>query len=310
MTSEPRPGPRSVEAIARLLSVDLATGQVTWSDEAASARQMTHQELSLWLYTRLHARNPKALSGATPVRDPALEARIIAAADDPGVLVPCTLRDDIDLPGQLVAVEVHRIVLAVEAHDVRDGSAVILPSHRPNLTPGFLMFIHESPTVPSSGSPTRHYIPGADAETALEIWRSTMGALLTAGLSFRAKMLSDFDSYPRSDALVVYSWHDSTEVESVLTATLGGAAPSHPGSVLCREVAPSLFTAVSPAPVPGKPEQSYGEHRANAIATAVLEYLADEGFSLEQILKQVFEREGIDLADAARSAVRVAEVLA
>lgn len=123
-------------------------------------------------------------------------------------------------------------------------------------------------------------------------------------------MLSDVGSYPPSDALVVYCWQDSAEVESVLTAALGGAAPSHPGSVLCREVAPSLFTAVSPAPISGKPEQSYGEHRAYAIATAILKYLADEGSSLDQILKQVFEREGIDLADAACPAARLAEVLA
>ena len=280
--------------------------------EATGPREMKRL-LAGALYERVHA-GARVRELPPRLRDPDLEARLAA-------VVPVrTLRVRVPLlsPAQPVPGSEGRRVLvglaglrvwvpagSVEAHD-RDRAwepgaraDVVVPAVRPAVSPGFL-FVDRS-TVEASGV-QRVYVNVAEPERAPEVWGRVLEHLEGAGLSFRAKVLSAKDLYPRRDAVVVYlSSRDASAARGLADEVAGLDGVGTEVSRFAHRLAPGVATAAEPRDHRrGMQGLSFGEHRATVIATALVESAASPHERPARVLAALVEA-GVDPADLARN---------
>ncbi|MFE2876808.1 T3SS effector HopA1 family protein [Streptomyces roseus] len=236
------------------------------------------------------------LGEAVPHRTVTAEAVVLpqppgTPADAPDVLV---LRDGIRTWAPRAAVRVT---------DPAPGTRVALdvPAARPALSPGF--FVVTGPA--DRGAPAellRVYLNLTDPQTAPRAWRSVLARLNELNVPYQAKVLSCLPLYPRRDALVVYlqpdAWH--------AVPALAELAPSLPGlgtetSHFVHRVAPGVGVAFEPADHrPAMRGLSFGQHRAGAVAEALLDR-ARYGTPLAEALTARFTEAGIDPRRPARN---------
>ncbi|MBI5974391.1 T3SS effector HopA1 family protein [Staphylococcus canis] len=248
-------------------------------------------ELIQWLYSNLHIGNEKK-NDFKKVNN--LDGDIYKRINDPGLKVDATLKN---INGNDY-VEVHGILLKENIN--KDGT-VTLPCFRPNLTPGFFMFVHTKNGM-HKGAVTRHYVYSDSSDYAVELWVDCLQELIDKNIDFSAKILSSEESYPRNDALVFYSSGDSDVVEEILKKKVQNnfKTPDNP-SLLAETVTKNLSKADEPIKINGI-QQSFGEHRCNAIADAIQDHFVTS-VDFELLLKQRLKAYKIDLNNLSKNTV-------
>ncbi|MFF8646401.1 T3SS effector HopA1 family protein [Streptomyces sp. NPDC015345] len=192
-----------------------------------------------------------------------------------------------------------------ESRPLTVGQAVTLdvPARRPALSPGFFV-VDGSLPVDLRGELLRVYVHVTRWEDAAPVWARALGYLETHKIAYRSKILSSKALYPRRDALVVYLGQESRQRVSELADALSGV----PGlgretSVFAERLAPGIALAWEPKDDrPGMASLSFGQHRATALAHALLDSAAN-GTPREQAVAARFAEAGIDPANPAKNSI-------
>jgi hypothetical protein len=304
------PAVPSVDAVATLLELDPLARTVRFGDGVHVVARTEHAvpDLAVWLYTTVHAGNPDIFSTGAILPDVEFEEAIHRAVPDATVAVPLD-RGGAPVTGMPTRdrelVELHRIRLLVDPTRLTTapdgGRAVSMPSRRPQLSPGFFMFVQDPGTWAPHVRVNRMYVRHEDPFEALADWQDCLERLIAAGVVFRSKILSRREAYPRNDALVFYTSEDTDRVQAIL-AEGGARRPSGAGSPLCTPLGSGLTTAEDPRdPRPGIGPQSYGEHRCRVLAEAVLDTLTS-GRPLPDSLRDACRPANVDPRNMARNA--------
>ncbi|QIP84995.1 hypothetical protein GLX30_14260 [Streptomyces sp. Tu 2975] len=142
---------------------------------------------------------------------------------------------------------------------------------RPALSPGFF-YAMGSREPRLDAELLRVYVHITAPEHAPGLWAAVLGALEDAGAHYHAKVLSSRDEYPRRDALVVYLGSESWDAcHTVARAVRGVPGTGEDVSVFAHRLGPGTAVAWEPDdPRPGAGGLSFGQHRAAALAEAVV----------------------------------------
>ncbi|MGW1745061.1 T3SS effector HopA1 family protein [Streptomyces sp. NPDC002092] len=183
------------------------------------------------------------------------------------------------------------------------GQVVTLdvPARRPALSPGFFVVDGSQPRSPQREL-LRVYVHITRWQDAAPVWARVLGHLEGRGIAYRSKILSAKALYPRRDALVVYlsqeSWQEAPRLAETLRGTPGLGRET---SVFAEPLGPGVAVAWEPEDErPGMSGLSFGQHRATALARALLDGAADP-ILLEQAVVARFTEAGIDPARPARN---------
>ncbi|MES4906550.1 MULTISPECIES: T3SS effector HopA1 family protein [unclassified Streptomyces] len=255
--------------------------------------------LATALYERWHAGTalePDA-PARLPRRDHAFEARLIAATPHAHAPVEAVVHTAAPPGGGALTAELGRVRVSLPLDAVRGparaddeaatptavapGGRVVadLPAVRPALSPGFLL-VDGADGRPADGADRevlRMYVHLRYPDAAPRVWGALLTELAARSVPYRAKVLSRPWAYPRRDALVVYLDADRADVVFPLTA----AVRRLPGigadtSVFARRLLPGIAVAWEPRDSrPGWRGQSFGQHRAAAVAEGVVRHAVD-----------------------------------
>ncbi|MEV7774469.1 T3SS effector HopA1 family protein [Kitasatospora sp. NPDC086791] len=281
---------------------------------AQTPRDLQHK-LSAAFYDAFHAgREPMSGGQQRTLRDPRLEARFAAAMPHTSSLT--RVRPVGDGPNGTRIVEYHgvRVLLPAGEPEPATGAAsagtasagavtVRLPAARPAISPGYFMADGSRGTV-AGRRLLRVYVHLTTVEAAVEAWRRVLGALEEAGVPYRAKVASSERLLPRRDALVVYlgtgAWQAA---RTVAGAVRGLAGVGDEVSLLAEELAPGVAVAWEPDDLrPGMRRLSFGEHRASALAEALVHHSRSANAAgPEATVLETFTAAGIDPACPARN---------
>lgn len=251
--------------------------------EAPSARRMA-ERLGHELYRRLHS---GSTDGGPSERNPALEAALAEATPHDTSPTPVTSVAD-----GVVLIDGLRVRVPAPT-----GPEILLPAARPALSPGH--YLVDSPTGRLRGDPVlRVYLHLQDPTKAAARWHDVLTALNDAGVTYRAKVVSTPEGYPRRDAMVVYlgpgHWHAATLIRD---AAAGRPGVGREHSLFAHPLAPGIAVAWDPDDQrPGHRGMSFGEHRARATAEALL-----RGTDLATALTECFTAARVDPARPARN---------
>ncbi|MEU1849567.1 T3SS effector HopA1 family protein [Streptomyces sp. NPDC019990] len=269
------------------------------------------RKLSSTLYQRWHAGMPEqGKARKRSLRDPEFEERFAAAMPHRGALVEAELLDAEVRPGDGVVPDT--VIADVDGIRVRIPTASVvrppsggaggrvvlrLPAARPALSPGF--FLADGSRGRSRGPQVlRLYLHLTDAETAPDVWGTVLTRLEDLGLRYRAKVTSGARLFPRRDGLVVYlgpdAWHAVGHVAAAVRGMPGLGTATSP---FVRRLADGVGAAWEPDdPRPGKRGLSFGEHRCQAVAEALvgLAVRADGDGSRESAVAEAFLNAGVD----------------
>ncbi|SPF05965.1 T3SS effector HopA1 family protein [Streptomyces sp. MA5143a] len=267
------------------------------------------------LYEELHAgrdRGGPAAEGPPPrrtLRDPALEARLAAAVPHTttptrGRLVEVLHRPDGDqlvvrLPEVTTRVPAERLLTPAAPPAPGDLVELALEAARPALSPGFFYVMGSRPLPRPAGPVRRLFLHARDADAAVVLWGTALGALEAAGALYHAKVLSDPQDHPRRDSVVVYLHGDHRPGERAVATAVAPHAGTLTGdgtSVFTEELAPGVAAAWDPEdPRPGQDGMSFGQHRAFALASGLIAHaLSDGDDSREAHVVRAFHEAGID----------------
>ncbi|MEU9924763.1 T3SS effector HopA1 family protein [Streptomyces griseoluteus] len=216
-------------------------------------------------------------------RESGPEERVLVERDGVRVWVPLSaVREDGPLTGgQVVTLDV--------------------PARRPALSPGFFVVDGSLPRSPRNEL-LRVYVHITRWEEAAPVWGRVLGHLEERGVAYRSKALSAKALYPRRDALVVYlsqeSWQQVPELAGMLHGIPGIGTET---SVFAEPVAPGVAVAWEPEDDrPGMSGLSFGQHRATALALALLDGATGPD-PLEQAVVARLTEAGIDPSRPARN---------
>ncbi|MEU9121555.1 T3SS effector HopA1 family protein [Streptomyces sp. NPDC048506] len=272
----------------------------------AETQQALARELGAVLYQTLHTGRDKPLDiTVRSWRDRAFDAALDEATG------PRTM----SVAGRLIGADEDHAIVEFDGVRVRTGhqaiadrsddrAKVVLPSARPGLSPGF--FLATSSGSASTGPLLRLYGRLDDPDAAPAVWRELVTFLEGAGIPWRAKISSSRLLYPRNDAVVVYltrpGWRVARDCAELLQATglLGeGTSP------FTQAVTASVGCAFEPDdPRPSRREMSFGQHRAQVFADALVEHAAlphGEREPVAEVVAAAFIDAGIDPSEPARN---------
>jgi len=290
----------SAREIVAALDIDIENRRVGYQGAEVTIGEgpTAAVELSTWLYLQLHVGNLDAFSLDALRPDPDFESAIMAAVPSFRIPTPAKL---LGREETMTAYDVQRVRVGSQRGDAdASDDAIELRCSRPNLSPGFFMFIHElEPLVTERLQ--RFYIGHSDPDAALRDWADCLHRLCAQGLSFRTKMLSRRSSYPRHDSIVVYASENVDQVVDVLGApTLLSDHRSFEKSDLTRWACPKVATGAEPVDMRFPPgSRSFGQHRTLTIARSIV--AAFEGEPVESVLELECSEANIDPADLSRN---------
>lgn len=255
---------------------------------AETAGQL-RQKLITALYETFHVGNAFGEDRPRTYRDPWLEERLGAATPHDTTMATARLDGD-----GLVLVDGVRV--RVPEPDVV-GTRVRMPARRPGLSPGF--FLVDGSRGHSARRPLlRVYVHVRTPEEAVRTWGEVLRALEREGVPYRAKVTSSRRLFPRRDGLVVYLGEDAWHAASVVADAVPRPTASHPAaptSSFARELAPGIAVAWEPEDTrPGMRGMSFGQHRAAAVADALLEHADGSGRALDDCLREQLAAANID----------------
>ncbi|MGW7822747.1 T3SS effector HopA1 family protein [Streptomyces puniciscabiei] len=269
------------------------------------------QKLAATLYQVLHAGRPDAVmsSRRRTLRHPDLDRRFAESMPHRTTLTEAVVHPAAQ-DGTFMA-EIHgvRVLLAEADQDrplpsARPAVATLgLPAARPALSPGFFL-TDGSRGAGRESHLLRTYIHLTDPDSAPAVWSAVLGYLEEHKLTYRAKISSNPDLYPRQDAFVVYlgpqSWHAA---QGVAAAVQGGTGLGPSTSPLVHRIGPGVGIAWEPEdPRPGRRGLSFGEHRAGVLAEALVQNAIDGGRSnRDDAVAEAFLNASIDPLNPARN---------
>ena len=250
-----------------------------------------------------------------PRRDPQAEAQLAAAVPHTETPASAIVHDNgADAADSHVVVEFGRVRVRVPRDTVRTeggmppetGSRVTvrIPAVRPALSPGFLLAHGPRGGLADRGEVLRLYVHVTDSVHAPALWGVALRALNDAGVRYQAKVLSRPWSYPRQDALVVYL----EAADGPVALCVAERLRDMPGlgrstSCLAHQVAPGLAVAYDPRD-PREPSgrQSFGQHRAYAVADGVIRHTSDpDGSDLHDAVCRALREAAANPAEPARN---------
>lgn len=284
----------STAGILDRVTVDLAGLTVVVDDERVTAGSIPElrNTLSGLLYRRMHC---GSAAGRSPVhvRNPRLERALRARlVDRPhGVRIP--EREAVHAPEGDLVVQLDGVRVRFDPSRWRqaddDTVEVRISRLRPMFSPGF--FVIGTGEVP--GPIRRVYVRAEAPADALEVFASLV-ELLDAHGAYRAKMLTVESQYPRNDAIVVYLPHPSDELlQRIVDVVEGTGLVPDRTTPFAERIGRGVSTADDPPPAVGGSPRSFGEHRADAFARALVE-AHREGFDVAAHLADVLRSSGID----------------
>ncbi|MFF9190672.1 T3SS effector HopA1 family protein [Streptomyces rochei] len=272
------------------------------------------------LYEELHAGRHRG--GAVPdgppprrtLRDPALEARLAAAVPHRttptrGRLVEVLRRPDGDqlvvrLPEVTARVPADRLLSPSVPPAPGETVELALEAARPALSPGFFYVMGSRPLPRPAGAVRRIFLHARDADAAVVLWGAALGALEEAAALYHAKVLSDPQDFPRRDAVVLYLHGDHRPGERAVTEAVSRYAGTLTGpdtSVFTEELAPGVAAAWDPQdPRPGQSGMSFGQHRAFALASGLIDCALADGSEASDASEASGAPEASEATDAPR----------
>ncbi|GAA3379893.1 T3SS effector HopA1 family protein [Streptomyces racemochromogenes] len=258
-------------------------------DITADTAGRLRQKLITALYETFHVGHAFAEERPRTYRDPLFEELLGAATPHDTTMAAARLDGD-----GLVLVDGVRV--RVPEPDVA-GPRVRMPARRPGLSPGF--FLVDGSRGHSSRRPLlRVYVHLRTPEEAVRTWGEVLRALERDGVPYRAKVTSSRRLFPRRDGLVVYlgedAWHGASVVADAVPRP---DAPrlTAPTSSFAQELAPGIAIAWEPEDTrPGMRGMSFGQHRAAAVADALLAHAAGSGRTLDDCLREQLTAANID----------------
>lgn len=278
------PVPAAVEdALAHVSVRPDGCSALAWGRElVAEGPQHLRMLLKLVLYERLHAGlalGPETWLSAAR-RDADVEARLWAAMPHQDTVVRAKPREWrsgellADVGGVRVWVPAERVLGEADG----DRVSLALPAARPALSPGY--FLADGSRGGLRGKPwLRVYVHLAAADAAPAMWSVVLRCLEDRAVPYQAKVSSTPAFLPRRDGLVVYlgsaDWSAAADVASAATG-LQGLGTSV--SAFTAELAPGVAVAWEPpAPVGAAPQLSFGEHRALAVSSGLVDHALGRG---------------------------------
>ncbi|MEU4086538.1 T3SS effector HopA1 family protein [Streptomyces aureus] len=244
------------------------------------------------------------------LRDDAFDQRLFAAMPHRTSLVPATVLGDGPRPDTVIVrldglrVEVPRDSVTDHRPDPASAQATLrIPSPRPALSTGF--FLTDGSRGRVGGSPMlRLYFHLTDAEAAPGAWGTVLSRLEELGLRYRAKVTSSLRHFPRRDALVVYlgsdAWHAAADIAASVRGLSGLGEATSP---FVRRIADGVGAAWEPDdPRSGKGRLSFGEHRCQILAEALVRHaVRADGASREALVAEAYLNSGVDPLMPARN---------
>lgn len=252
-------------------------------------------ELIQWLYSNLHTGHIGFEESDFIKNLNDLNQQIITSVNDPGISVKSQ--------NQMINGDNYALIHGVRVTEkVNAYNSVVLPCFRPNLTPGFFMFVHTENGIHSAPI-KRHYVYADTSSYAINLWSKCVEELVNENIDFSAKVLSSSNSYPRNDALVFYSSKDYVKVERILTQRVQeNPRKIEIGSKLARKVSENLYTAEEPY-MTNEINQSFGEHRCNAVADAIQDHFVTS-VNFKLLLKQRLISYSINPEDLSKNIIK------
>ncbi|MFE5828433.1 T3SS effector HopA1 family protein [Streptomyces erythrochromogenes] len=274
-------------------------GRTVTADSAAAL----HAPLTRTLYDVLHAGRREDTARTRSLRDPRLEEQLTNATPHRTTIAHARIIESvngspettIELSGVRVSAPAATIRASREAPGADGTITVELPAARPALSPGFFL-ADGSLGRPGNSALLRFYIHIADPGSAPDAWHQALSRLESRRIRYRAKILSAPRSYPRTDAMVVYlgadAWHLASDMPWMLGDLPGTASGT---SVFARWLAPGIAMAWEPADDrPGHTHLSFGQHRADALADALIAHADDPAArSLDARVREALIRAGV-----------------
>ncbi|MEU6893022.1 T3SS effector HopA1 family protein [Streptomyces sp. NPDC046557] len=247
------------------------------------------QKLITALYETFHVGHAFTEDRPRTYRDPWLEQQLSEATPHDTTMATARLDGD-----GLVLVDGVRV--RVPEPDVV-ATRVRMPARRPGLSPGF--FLVDGSRGHSARRPLlRVYVHVRTPEEAVRTWGDVLRALERDGVPYRAKVTSSRRLFPRRDGLVVYLGENAWHAASVVADAVTRPATHHltaPTSSFTRELAPGISIAWEPEDTrPGMRGMSFGQHRAAALADALLEHADGNGRALHACLREQLAAANID----------------
>ncbi|MEO3841979.1 T3SS effector HopA1 family protein [Streptomyces sp. CNZ287] len=284
MTHADNPLPGGIkDALCRVTVRRGGRSALAWGEELVAEGPIHLRTLlQLAVYERLHAGlalGPETwMSGAR--RDAAVESRLLAAMPHRDTVVrarPAEWR-----AGELLA-DIGGVRVRVPAERVRGEAdegrvSVALPAARPALSPGY--FLADGSRGGPRGTPLlRVYVHLDAAEAVPAVWSAVLRCLEDREVPYRAKVSSSSAFLPRRDGLVVYlgpaDWSAAVDVASSSAGLPGQGADV---SAFAAQLAPGAAVAWEPPAAEGAGRRlSFGEHRAMAVATGLMEHALGGG---------------------------------
>lgn len=270
--------------LTKIINIDIDLDLVTIGNEKfenCSLRKSS--DLSQWLYCVLHTGNPsllhrdKQVQLTEQIQNTVVNEKSILCGEAENILgLSC-----VNLGGVRVYSE--------------DGESVAISKCRPNLTPGFFLYMNSVTDGKILSNTDRYYIYADKPSKAIEIWSSIVEKLESISIPFTTKVLSQSSSYPRTDAVVVYSTREfSNEIREVILEIADSKYSNdfeQHTSPLCKKLTNVVSFAQQPK-YRGK-NVSFGESRCENIAYAIKDSLIT-GLDFQMLLKKRFENSGIN----------------
>jgi hypothetical protein len=164
------------------------------------------------------------------------------------------------------------------------SAVAAVPSVESRLSLGF-MFYTSSAGAGRTSRLLRLYRHLGDPDEAVDVWSSFIGWVEERGLPLRVKIVSRRSGFPRSDGMVVYLPSESLHAVGDIAAHLRSDRPNAPASLLCQQITNGVTMAWEPVDTATpRGGTSFGEHRSNTIAKAIVAEAADPN---PQILRAV-----------------------
>lgn len=268
----------NVDCLSNLIRIESDLDLIRYKNyEYTNVMKNSQKDLSRWLYCVLHAGNEQLYTSNFNVSGKNLS----------DVISDSVVDTKINVKG--VKVENMIEIGGVFINKQPIGNEIQLSCFRPNLTPGFFMYVHSDS---HNLNKFRHYISANTPEYAIDIWSRAINNLVKKGVRFSAKILSNSDSYPRNDAMVFYSNEDVLLVQEELANLTQKYHENAKTSPLCEKLGINLGYAEQPLTLDGI-RKSFGEHRCNAIAASIKDVFTT-GMDFEVLLKQRFLNDNIN----------------
>jgi hypothetical protein len=259
-----------------------ATASVGSRELTADSPRQLRRILANALYEVLHT-GQEQIEGPRPyrIRDEAFERVLAAAVPHRETIARVRLRALAEPEGAgpvcLVELEGVRVwaprgnLRPPERAEVGELAELANTARRPALSPGF--FLVQGTRAHRSGRVLRVYVHIPRWQDAAAIWGAALAHLERSRATYRAKVLSARELYPRRDALVVYldpqCRHHAPELAELLADLPGVGAQT---SVFAHRLGPGIAAAWEPDDRrSGMAGMSFGQHRASLVAEALMD---------------------------------------